>query len=297
MHGGLPVQEPLPAFRPGSNSYDVLNTGELPKNASDGVGAFRNVCHVTHYAFEDPIVYPGQPGKAHLHAFFGNDKVDAFSTYDSLRSNGGGSCRGGIANRSGYWFPALLDPSGKVVQPTEIHSYYKSEYYGLSPSQIQKWPDGLRMVAGNMAASPSAPQNNFLFGWKCVNGSQKSHTIPNCSSDPDGVENFVSFNQCWDGVNLDSPDHRSHTAMPTRGGCPSSHPVAMPGLSFHIRYKNPPAGSRLSSDVYDGPGGFSSHGDVWTAWDPALPPVWVEKCVRAAKDCGSHMLGEGRVLQ
>lgn len=39
------------------------------------------------------------------------------------------------------------------------------------------------------------------------------------------------FPTCWDGVNLDSPDHRSHVAYPesgtleSGGRCPSTHPV------------------------------------------------------------------------
>jgi len=35
---------------------------------------------------------------------------------------------------------------------------------------------------------------------------------------------------CWDGVNVDSPDHKSHVAYPAGilGACPSSHPVEIP---------------------------------------------------------------------
>ncbi len=35
-------------------------------------GAIRVSCHANHFNFDDPIVYPGQSGKAHLHMFFGN---------------------------------------------------------------------------------------------------------------------------------------------------------------------------------------------------------------------------------
>ena len=33
----------------------------------------------SHTASDDPIVYPGQPGQSHLHEFFGNTDVDAFT--------------------------------------------------------------------------------------------------------------------------------------------------------------------------------------------------------------------------
>ena len=48
----------------------------------------------------------------------------------------------------------------------------------------------------------------------------------------------VRFPTCWDGVNLDSPDHMSHVAYPSsgtfesNGPCPESHPVKIPQLFF-----------------------------------------------------------------
>jgi hypothetical protein len=44
--------------------------------------------------------------------------------------------------------------------------------------------------------------------------------------------------RCWDGKNLDSPDHQSHVAYPEigtfeRGGtCPKSHPVKIPQILY-----------------------------------------------------------------
>jgi hypothetical protein len=37
----------------------------------------RTACQFSHMAFDDPIVYPGQPGKSHLHVFFGNTGTNA----------------------------------------------------------------------------------------------------------------------------------------------------------------------------------------------------------------------------
>lgn len=292
-HSGLPVTEPLPPFRAGSTTFDVRRTGELPAASVDSSGNFRTVCEATHYAWDDAIVYPGQSGRAHLHMFFGNDKADAHSTYESLRSSGGGSCRGGTANRSAYWVPALLAPDGRVIEPVEIHTYYKSGFQGLAPAQVTEFPVGIRLVAGDMSASPSNPQNALSFGWKCVNGGGNSRTPPNCPGDQ--VEMHVTFPQCWDG-RLDSPDHKSHVVRPQQGRCPATHPRAIPELSFHVRYQSVPAGSRLSSDTYDGPGGHSVHGDWMEAWDPSLPPVFLAGCITAHRDCGSHKLSDGRVI-
>src|SRR5215210_4308885 len=63
-----------------------LEAGEGPHASPDEVGAFRFSCLPGHIARDDPIVYPGQPGKSHLHQFFGNTDTDANSTYQSLRT-------------------------------------------------------------------------------------------------------------------------------------------------------------------------------------------------------------------
>ena len=66
-------------------------------------------------SFDDPIVFPGQPGRSHLHTFFGNTGANADSTAESIRGTGNSTCRGGIANRSSYWVPTLIDIRDKRV--------------------------------------------------------------------------------------------------------------------------------------------------------------------------------------
>jgi hypothetical protein len=38
----------------------------------------------SHSAPDDPIVFPGVPGAAHLHEFFGNTSANACSTYPTM---------------------------------------------------------------------------------------------------------------------------------------------------------------------------------------------------------------------
>jgi hypothetical protein len=114
----------------------------------------------------------------------------------------------------------------------------------------------------------------------------------------------VAFPQCWDGVNLDSPDHRSHMAYPPipGTGCPSTHPVAVPEVSFKVLYTVKEAGEplrwRLSSDMYDPtrPAGYSMHGDWFNGWKPEIMDAWVQNCDRASRDCHAHLLGDGRMM-
>lgn len=59
---------------------------------------------------------------------------------------------------------------------------------------------------------------------------------------PGGIRATIVFPTCWDGKNLDSPDHRSHMAYSPDGKafagstCPSSHPVRIPGVMYEIMW-------------------------------------------------------------
>ncbi|HET6339169.1 MAG TPA: DUF1996 domain-containing protein [Polyangiales bacterium] len=283
----------LPSGDPGSSTVDIGTTSEAPAG-SDGVRAFRTECDLSHMAKDDPIVFPGKPGAAHLHSFFGNSLTDANSTQDSIRNTGNSTCRGGIANRSSYWVPALVDAQGKVVEPLKIDVYYKSGYNGIAAKDIQQFPSGLRVIAGS-AKSSSAQEHAY---WDC-HGDYIGHpgSIPQCSSKADALNMVVEFPQCWDGVNLDSADHTTHMAYTSNGKCPSTHPVAIPVISFNVLYPvRDVKGWHLASDMYDQsmPGGFSAHGDWFEGWDPEVSKAFIQNCVNKAVDCHSHLLGDGR---
>jgi hypothetical protein len=59
---------------------------------------------------------------------------------------------------------------------------------------------------------------------------------------PGGIRVSVHFPTCWDGKNLDSPDHHSHVAYPqsgtfeSNGPCPSTHPVRIPQVMYEIMW-------------------------------------------------------------
>jgi len=285
----------IPSGDTGSSKVQIEATSEQPAG-SDGTGAFRNECTFSHMSFNDPIVFPGQPGKSHLHAYFGNTAIDAQSTPESVRNSGNSTCRGGIANRTGYWVPAVIDAAGKPVKPKALEVYYKSGYNGIKASAIKPFPSGLRMIAGS--AKSTAAQS--VAYWGCAE-KYVGHlgSIPNICSAGDTVKMTVEFPQCWDGKNLDSDDHKSHMAYPQGGGCPATHPVPIPAISFNILYpvpSNGTAGWRLASDMYDAsmPAGYSAHADWFDGWDPAVAKTFVEHCINPALDCHSHLLGDGR---
>jgi Domain of unknown function (DUF1996) len=284
----------IPASRAGSATADVTVNGELGFKDAGGIGAFRTVCQFSHMNFDDPLVFPGQQGATHLHVFWGNTSTRFDSTPQSIATSGGSTCRGGIINRSAYWAPAMIDTrTGTPQVPHLIHVYYKTGYNGIADAQVRPWPQGLRMIAGS--ASSQGTQPHVKYG--CVNGAITS-TIPSC---PAGtlVAMDISFPQCWDGVNLSSPDNKSHVAYPSGGKCPASHPVATPELSIHIWYKNPNGDSanwRLSSDRNGAPAGSSGHADWINGWDPEIMQTWVRRIINPGLSGGSSLIGDGRIM-
>ncbi len=256
-------------------------------------------------AYDDPIVFPGQPGKSHLHTFFGNTGVTGNSTAESIRNSGNSSCRGGTLNRSAYWVPAMIDTrTNLAVMPSDIsHFYYKTGYLGVQPSSVRPFPAGLRMIAGDPKNTTAAARYaQTAWSYHCSNaGNGQGSSIPNCGVG-DEVVQVIEFPQCWDGVNLDSPDHKSHMAYanPSRPGCPASHPVPLPQITFNIHYPVKSANQasywRLSSDTYSGPAGYSAHGDWWNGWDQNAMEAFVRTCNNQALDCKSHLLGDGRAI-
>ena len=272
---------------------DLLKPTTQQPNDSD-IGAFRTVCDFSHMAFDDPIVYPGQPGRSHLHAFFGNTGIDANSTAESIARSGNSTCRGGTINRTGYWAPAVIDTrDGAPVKPDLLVVYYKTGYHGIAPKAVQPIPPGLRMIAGDSSASAPTPGGHASFACVDPNTGGGPTMVELPSTCPAGSKLLagVIFPQCWDGVHLDSPDHKSHMAYPISGGCPATHPVPFPEIQLGIWYTVTDAAAvahwRLASDNYDSniPGGYSLHADWFNGWKPEVMESFIRNCDQASKDC------------
>ncbi len=242
-------------------------------------------------------MFPGQPGKSHLHMFFGNTTVDAYTTTNSLVNSGGGSCNGFELNRSGYWTPAVLDGKGNAVVPDQIILYYKTK----DPSTVKGMPQGLKMIAGNPTKESFTA--DYKLGWSCgASGTSynRSNRIPNnCGSDP--VNFYIQFPFCWDGKNLDSSDHISHMAyVNDNQSCPGSHPVRLPQISILMYF---PAGNTsgwyLSSDRSNGFNtgpGATLHADWFGGWHDDAMDLWITGCMARARNCSYGQTGTPRMF-
>ncbi len=302
----------------GYNSLRLRDTSEvaLSRPAPSG-GEFRIACDFSHMSNDDPIVFPNQQGAAHHHTFFGNTSLNFKSDLSNLNASGNSTCFGGNMNKSAYWIPSTINTeTGEPLKPTSAMFYYKSGL--VDAALIVAPPKGLRMIAGNMKAKDGLNYNNM--GFSCLPGKNSTRkdwpwisNIPTgkyCEVGDDLIV-MVSFPQCWDGKNLDSPNHQDHMAYPInlydqipRGNghaCPTSHPIAITHLTVNVHYA--PTSNmnkwRLSSDNYlfDGANaGYSMHSDYVEGWDRALLEGFVKNCINARRDCHAHLTGDGRMM-
>lgn len=250
--------------------------GTPPLGNINDLGAFRFTAQpkASSLKKDDPIVYPGQPGKSHLHLFICNDHADAYSTYQSLRTIGGSNCdnrnNGTIAaNRSAYWTPAMMDGIGNAVLPDFVQVYYKQFAFGspgcVGPMAIGicvNLPNGLRFIFGyNMKTMTGGPTGEGTRDyWSMSYSCEPSPSVPNPTSMgvhyhtiadvakagcPVGAYLTVKLDapDCWDGRNLDTADHRSHMVYAPDGTdkgmgyvCPATHPYAIPLISYFWYY-------------------------------------------------------------
>ncbi len=330
---GLPLATNGQTYQTPNNL--IFDSAQDATAANQRFGNFRSRCDFSHLSYDDPIVYPDDPGAAHLHMFFGNTHANAYSTYESLRNSGSSTCMGRELNRSSYWVPALFDAVGDVRIPDFMRVYYKNPVAGFPPNpNVEQFsaqtvpypttdsagnPDGMKLVL------PQEPEATVSTVWFCGNsgftGSQNafSATIPQCDDTVstyrnDGVHDLVavvSFPYCWSEATLtiDSlvypPNHSEVRSCPTGT-------TRLPLLQFIVVWKDVDgtAGWRLSSDPVDTTTpGATLHADWFGAWHPTINQRWVDNCNNLGEldateaaagtygvNCNDYLLGDGTRL-
>jgi len=313
------------------SNFDInttLMSAALPASGlPDIVGAFRFICGAGQLTYDDPIMYPGQPGKSHLHQYYGNTTANANSTYSSLRLAGDSTCNwmgnGTASNRSAYWMPAMLDGKGNVVRPDYVSIYYKqrpqSDPTVTDPTNAKylgkavPLPNGLRYIFGWDPTGINQIKTGGAW-FNCQGSTAKpghyltlSTALANCPAG-NQVGAVIEAPECWDGKRLDSPDHRSHVAYATYGTwgylkCPSTHPYNIPtftmGAWYSVEREDDPTRWVLSSDhmAPGQPSGYTFHADWFGAWDNTVQSVWWNNCINKLLSCNSGNLGNGSQLK
>ncbi|MFJ6797095.1 DUF1996 domain-containing protein [Streptomyces sp. NPDC091268] len=248
---------------------------------------FQAACSVTRTAPDDPIVYPGQPGRSHDHTFMGNTSTNANSTTASLY--GGTTACKAPADASAYWMPSLYKGDQKILPTGPQVIYYKAGV--TDDTSVRPFPKGLRFVVGNpmQTAQEFRAHKGFVEGWECGDSFFNTDFPASCPSRPD-VQLNVRFQapSCWDGKYLDTPDHQSHMSYTVvKPGtndnmCPASHPVALPMIEFKMAW---PVNGDMSQVRLASGRGYSFHYDFFNAWEERTLKALVDHCIVGGLQC------------
>ncbi len=169
-----------------------------------------------------------------------------------------------------------------------MNAYYRAAP-GVAPESVQPFPFGLALIAGD--ATATSLQEGEAAGWVCGVATQFHRTPPDCPASAP-LHMVLTFQDCWDGDNLDSADHKAHVAYSHAGECPPTHPVPLPQLMVSVKFPISGTGHDLSLAS----GGVESvHGDFLNAWDPDGLEREVEHCLHrnAVCDLASNREEEG----
>jgi hypothetical protein len=322
VNGGTPIASNFDTSQ-GITTADVDQApGPKHNNGSDDeLSAYRFYSSLAHTNGDDPIVYGGcQRGASHPHTYFGNTQADACSTFTSLRTKGSSTSLDvntpqAPLNRSGYWVASMKDGNGRIVDPTGVNTYYKGFWPGSdscipnggSVRMCVKTPIGLRFIYGfNTTTFAGGPGINTI-AW--VGGLYSAADMNTAIDSALAVGSHVlmlgaTTYECWDGVHLDTPNHRDHMSDVVANHCPATHPYRIPQISVQIYYYIDTQAAahkwRLTSDEMV-PGfaagtfkpGASAHIDYWEAWDRGTYDTWYQNCIIDNVSCGGGDMGNG----
>jgi len=258
---------------------DDADTGDSPSDGGSPQAQapqFVVRCAVSHIGFDDPIVLPWQPGKSHQHQFFGNIAVDSDPAYGRVEG-APTSCEERLDNAS-YWAPTLLDERGRRVESLGLTATFRSGR-GIDPADVVAYPAGFMVIGGNAVSDET--QSTDIVAWSCGDGPALEAIPPECGADS-SLRMIVTFPDCWDGRRLTGFGSSAHVRY-SDGGCPDSHPVAVPQLTIGIDYPPvAPGGLSLSSGPIE-----TAHADFWNVWDQDKLEDEVAMCITAGVVCGA----------
>ena len=310
---------------------DGADTGATEPSADDWIARtdsdalFSVDCGFSHRASDDPIVWPGAPGRSHGHEFFGSGETDAHSTGEALIGTAT-SCRE-PGDTAAYWVPTL-SVDGVPVDPGGLRAYYRAAV-GVDVRDVAAPPLGLAMISGD----PSGGTVGHDHGDAPETTSEVGTPVDDAPADEPGVERRDG------GSGAEGHDHVAAggvDAVDAGWGCgmrprrvvatPPTDCVRRSPLTLHLRFPDCWDGERLDSEDHRSHVAHSvdgacpathpvlmtqvqltvwwpvfgaaaarvelssgpvegAHGDFLNGWDPDVLAHEVELCVHAKANC------------
>ncbi|KAF2007294.1 hypothetical protein P154DRAFT_480041 [Amniculicola lignicola CBS 123094] len=252
----------------------------------------------------DPLVNPGMKFTPHLHQIVGGNafNITMDPEADLFAKSSCTSCSF-KQDTSNYWTAVMFfknkagqykrvpqtgngGPQGKLFNDGGLDIYY------IPSGKTTAFKKGFRMLAGAAGNTDSSKVKLSNICHRCwtspnegtfVGGAPCSGTdtvaIP-ADTKCKMIRQTIIFPTCWDGKNLDSPNHQDHVAYGQGSGangggaCPSTHPVKLPQIMYELMW-NVTDMSNKADWPTDGSnpfvysmniGGSAAHGDYVFGW-------------------------------
>ncbi|RYO17372.1 hypothetical protein AA0121_g5910 [Alternaria tenuissima] len=267
----------------------------------------------------DPLVEPGKLPSAHVHQIVGGNAFNATMQEDPSTIATCTTCTFS-EDFSNYWTAAMFfkhtNGSYKRVPimqnsalPNGINGgitiYYTQQDFNSNGNQkITAFPKGFRMTVGSPTTNTVEDAKKHP-GLRFVCLQDKNTRFPESPDFPPkackgGIMTVHHFPSCWDGKNVDSPNHQDHMyntakeAFSPAGACPSSHPVRMPQVAYETlwdttQFNNmwPKDGSNPFFLSYNDNKGYGTHADYLFGWkDDSLQKAMDNSCMFQACENG-----------
>jgi len=262
----------------------------------------------------DPIVNPGIPG-GHVHAIIGGNGFRRTMLSTDTDMSNETTCNKGL-DHSNYWVPQMYhqraDGMWEMVEFRGSAVYYqlracdysptakKCDYSGTDFPVPLAFPYGFRMVAGDPTrrtfnVSDKAQKAVHLA---CIGGSSDGDHYGFPPGSCDTMRWEVYFPSCWDGVNIDTPDHKSHVAYPAIGDfnfgvCPESHPKAIFSLFYEFFFTTGVYKDNKFAFANGDPTGYGYHGDFVMGWTDRAKLQTAHRDCAGPIDC-PNLLNQGQ---